>query len=296
MNTLTIDIGGTNIKYGVMNASAELLFSNEIPTLAHLGGPMLLKRICDLIDGIPYPFNQIGISASGQINSQTGTVIFATDSIPNFTGCNIKQTISDHTGKEVRVENDVNCAVLGEARYGVGDKSGNIIMLTIGTGIGGGIMINDTLYTGSSYSAGEFGHMITHPGGKPCTCGHRGCYEQYASTTALLKEVQSLMPEVKNGRQIMTLYSEENMVIVELVTKWCKEIAIGLASLIHAFNPGTVILGGGIMANERLLMIVKEELHNMLIPSFQHITLNKPKLNNDAGLYGAYSLFKQEEE
>lgn len=292
MNTLTIDIGGTNIKYGVIDSSAKLIFSDEIPSNASDGGPKLLTRICELIDGIPYAFNQIGISASGQINSKTGTVIFATDSIPNFTGCDIKQTIKDHTGKDVSVENDVNCAVLGEARYGAGVATDNIIMLTIGTGIGGGIIINEQLYTGSSYSAGEFGHMVTHPDGRACTCGHKGCYEQYAATTALLKDVQRVFPEVTNGRQIMELYVEQNKIISNIVNKWCKEIALGLVSLIHAFNPGTVILGGGIMANEQLLTIVKETVYEMLIPSFRNVEIKKPLLDNNAGLYGAYSLFK----
>lgn len=292
MNTLAIDIGGTNIKYGVISSDGVLIDSFEIPTRAFEGGPALLKRVCDLIDETPYDFGQIGISASGQIDSNSGTVIFATDSIPNFTGCDIKGTVMNHTGKPVKVENDVNCAVLGEARFGAGMSSNNIIMLTYGTGIGGGIIINGQLFTGSSYSAGEFGHIITHPDGLTCTCGHRGCYEQYAATTALIKSVQKIRPEIKNGRQIVELYYENNAQIVEIVNHWCKEIALGLISLIHSFNPGTVILGGGIMANEDLLTVVKEIVHDMLIPSFKHVEVVKPKLNNTAGLYGAYSLFK----
>lgn len=292
MNTLTVDIGGTNIKYGVINSDALLIHSDEIPTRAFEGGPALLKRVCELIDDIPYDFDQIGISASGQIDSDNGIVIFATDSIPNFTGCDIKGTVMKHTGKPVKVENDVNCAVLGEARYGAGMSSKNIIMLTYGTGIGGGIIINGQLFTGSSYSAGEFGHMITHPDGLVCTCGHKGCYEQYAATTALLKNVQKTMPEIINGRQIIDLYYDKNSQIVEIVNLWCKEIALGLTSLIHSFNPGTVILGGGIMANEHLLTLVKETVNDMLIPSFKHVEIKKPKLDNNAGLYGAYSLFK----
>ena len=284
MKILAFDIGGTEIKYGFCDENFNLSEKNSVPTNAHEGGKRIIERIVEIIKNLGGA-DRIGISTAGQVNSQKGEIIFATDTLPGYTGTKIKEIIEAETGIPTAVENDVNSAAIGEAVFGAAKGCNDFICLTYGTGIGGAVFIDGRLYSGSSFSAGEFGHIVTHAGGRECTCGGKGCYETYASASALVNNVKEKLGVEMNGREIFKNF--ENPEIRAIIDDWIDEIVIGLKSLIYIFNPSLVVAGGGIM-NEAY---ITDEINKRLIPglmnSFRNLKIVKAQMGNDANKLGA---------
>lgn len=295
MKTAALDIGGTAIKYCLFDDRFPLAETevHETPTGARFGGKALMEKVKATV-GDMSGFDAIAISSSGQIDTEQGTVVFATDNIPGYTGTPIREILERCFHVPVTVENDVNAAALGEAVAGAGREYGSFLCLTYGTGIGGAIILNRSVYRGSSFSAGEVGHIITHAGGLPCTCGNRGCYESYASTTALVRTVQELTGRTLNGREIFRQLGDP--LVSQAVTAWIQEIIWGLVSLIHIFNPPAVILGGGIMNEDFVCDAIREQIRGFLMPNYRGVKIRKAKLGNLAGLQGAIALSKQSAE
>jgi predicted NBD/HSP70 family sugar kinase len=279
MKTAVLDIGGTAIKSGLLE-NGQLSGKKETPANAHLGGPSLIKLAKKII-GSYSGFGCIGISTAGQVDSKNGIIRYANQNIPDYTGMNVREIFSGAFKVPVAVENDVNSAALGEAVFGIGKtaKDKNFLCLTYGTGIGGAIVIGGKLYKGANSSAGEFGHIITHANGAG------GFYENYASTTALVNSVKAEFPDLNNGRKIFINLDNPSVKII--VNKWIKEIAFGLAGLIHIFNPSLVILGGGIMNETYILKSLQEIIGNYIMPSFSDVVLARASLGSDASLFGA---------
>ena len=290
---IAIDIGGTAIKVGQFNAQQELLHFHVHPHDGRLGGASLVQKVCTIIEGYS-DFHAICISTSGQVNSETGTIIFANDNIPGYTNTNLKQRFEQQFHVPVYVENDVNCAALGENYFGAGKAHDDFICITYGTGIGGAIIIQNTLYKGANGVAGEFGHLLTHYDGLPCNCGRKGCYESYASTTALIKASMQLDPSYHNGLKVFELYEKKQSKIVSLVNHWINEIAIGLVSIIHIFNPPAIVIGGGIMEQQLLVDRVASRVNELIMESFSSVKIVKAELGNKAGIYGALSLLPKD--
>ena len=290
MKILVFDIGGTAIKYGICQ-SGKLLSINECPTEAYKGGPHILQTICSLAEH-SLPFDAIGISTAGQVNPQEGSIIYANSNIPNYTGTQFQKILQERFHVPVAVENDVNSAALGEAIFGAGKGNHSFLCLTYGTGIGGAIIENGKIYHGSSFSAGEFGAITTHAEEKlTSTDPFDGCYERYASATALIKMVSSVDSSLTNGRQIFA--NLERPEIKTVVNKWSDEIVLGLATLIHIFNPSCIILGGGIMVQPYILKQIHTRIPQMIMSSFTHVEIFSAQLGNSAGLLGAYYLASQ---
>lgn len=284
MKILAFDIGGTEIKYALCDENFSLSESKSVPTNAHEGGKRIIERIVEIIrtfDGI----DRIGISTAGQVNSIKGEIIFATDSIPGYTGTKIKETIEAETGIPTAVENDVNSAAIGEAVFGAAKGYSDFICLTYGTGIGGAIFFNGKPFTGSSFSAGEFGHMITHADGNSCTCGGCGCYEAYASASTLVKSVSEFLGRPVNGREIFENFG--NPEIRKLIDEWIDEIVIGLKSLVYIFNPTLIVAGGGIMEQAYITDEINAKLQKALMNSFRNVRVVKAQMGNDANKLGA---------
>ncbi len=292
MKIITFDIGGTFIKYALCDENFKLSDSTKIPTDASIGGKKIIEKVIEIIKDHD-EIDRVGISTAGQVDSNTGTVVYATDTIPGYTGTKIKEMVETATGIPTFVENDVNSAALGEAYFGKAKGYSEFICLTYGTGIGGAVWLNNDLYKGSFCSAGELGHIITHADGVDCTCGGKGCYECYASARALVKKVNEISDTELDG---VAIFNEENFSKPEIrnaVESWIDEIVTGLISIIYTFNPSLIVLGGGIMNEKYIVDSINDKIQNKLMPSFRNVKIVNSNLGNTAGMLGvAYKASK----
>lgn len=292
MKILTLDVGGTEIKSALLSNGKTENY-NETPSDGKLGGPYVLQNIINIIDSYQNNYDAIGISTAGQVDSEQGVIIYANDNIPNYTGTKLKEFIQNKYHKPVFVENDVNAAAIGEGTIGAGKNEKDFLCLTYGTGIGGSIIINKKVYKGSSGVAGEMGHIITHPNGKTCGCGHQGCYEQYASTTSLIQKAMKLDKDIVNGRILFSRIFHNEKAVKTILDEWIDEVILGLVTLIHIFNPSCVIMGGGILAQPYIIETINEKISDKLIDQFKYVRITAAQLGNQAGLYGIGEIVKQ---
>lgn len=286
MNILTFDIGGTNIKYALCNEKFELSDKHSIPTEASKGGQYIINKIIDIIESYEN-IDRVAISTAGEVDSKNGIVLYSTDNIPYYTGMMVKKIIENKTGILTFVENDVNASAIGEAKFGAAKNAQSFICLTFGTGIGGAIYLNGENYKGEGSLAGEFGHIVTHAGGRPCICGGEGCYEQYASTKALTQAVEKATGRKLNGFEIFSKDNFNDPEIRHEIDIWIDEIIIGLKTVIYSFNPSLIVLGGGIMNEEYIIELIDRKIYKQLLDSFRKVNIVNSKLGNDAGLLGA---------
>lgn len=285
MRILCFDIGGTFIKYALCNEKFQLSEKQKMPTNAKEGGQAIIQRIIEVIESYDN-IDRVAISTAGQVDSKNGIVVYSTDNIPYYTGMMVKSIIENKTGILTYVENDVNAVALGEARFGAAKGYSDFISLALGTGIGGAIYLNNKLYTGSTSAAGELGHMITHAGGKQCTCGGEGCFECYASANALINAVNKISDEPLDAFQI---FEKENMSKPEIrseIDKWIDEIILGLMNIIYIFNPPLIIIGGGIMNEDYIIELIDRKIYNKLMENFRNVKIERTKLGGDSALLG----------
>lgn len=288
MRILTFDIGGTNIKYALCNEKFVLSDKHTVPTEAHKGGQELVLKIISIIEQYDN-IDRIGISTAGQVDSENGIVVYSTDNIPYYTGMMVKKIIENKTGIPTFVENDVNAFAMGEAKFGAGKGKSDFLCLTYGTGIGGALYLDNKLYKGMGSSAGEFGHMITHAGGKQCTCGGEGCYECYASTKALLDSVNKRNSTQLNAFEIFEKENFSKPEIRSVIDQWIDEMIIGLINIIYIFNPPLIVLGGGIMNEDYVIDLIDRKIYNLLMENFRDVNIVRSKLGSDAALLGVAS-------
>lgn len=288
MRILTFDIGGTNIKYALCDEKFVLSDKHTVPTEAHKGGQELVLKIISIIEQYEN-IDRIGISTAGQVDSENGIVVYSTDNIPYYTGMMVKKIIENKTGIPTFVENDVNAFAMGEAKFGAGKGKSDFLCLTYGTGIGGALYLDNKLYKGMGSSAGEFGHMITHAGGKQCTCGGEGCYECYASTKALLDSVNKRNSTQLNAFEIFEKENFSKPEIRSVIDQWIDEMIIGLINIIYIFNPPLIVLGGGIMNEDYVIDLIDRKIYNLLMENFRDVNIVRSKLGSDAALLGVAS-------
>jgi len=284
---MVLDIGGTAIKSGLY-IDGTLTDIQETPTEASRGGAHVTARAKEIIATYQQrtPFERIGISTAGQVDPVRGQIIYANENIPGYTGTKLKELLEQEFHVPVAVENDVNAAAIGESVFGAGKNHNHFVCLTYGTGVGGAIFSDGKLYSGSSYSAGEFGAIVTHPEARKIEEDmFSGCYEKYASVTALVKRAQQFDSTLINGRKIFERLKEPD--VKKLVDCWILEIIYGLTTIIHMLNPECVILGGGIMEQPYVIEQLRERLYCNIMSSFRQVKLEKAALGNRAGMLGA---------
>ena len=293
MAIMVLDIGGTAIKSGLY-IDGELTDIRETPTEAQKGKEHVVNRAKEIITDYQQhsAFERIGISTAGQVDPVRGEILYANENIPGYTGTKLKEIMEQQFHVPACVENDVNAAAIGEFVFGAGKGFKEFVCLTYGTGVGGAIFTNGKLYTGSSFSAGEFGAIVTHPEAR--FAGQNifsGCYEEYASTTALVKNAKRFDSSLSNGRKIFECFDEPD--VKALVDRWILEIVYGLTTIIHMLNPECAILGGGIMEQPYVLEQLREKLYPNLISSFRQVKIEKAALGNHAGMLGAAVLHER---
>ena len=280
MNILAIDIGGTMIKYGLVSSDGEILSTDKIETEAEKG----LENILNKIDNIFKRYKEnnpvgIAVSGTGQINGIIGKVIGGNPIIPNWIGTNLVKILEKKYNLPAVLENDVNCVALGEKWIGAGKDLSNFICLTIGTGIGGGIILNNQLFRGENFVAGEFGHILIK----------KGEFEQFASTTALIRLVKERTEKTLNGKEIFDLEKKEIVEYQEVISEWIENLTDGLSSIVYCFNPANIILGGGVIEQgEPLINKIKNSLFKKIGSQFKEkLNITQAKLGNNAGMIGA---------
>ncbi len=236
---IAFDIGGTQIKYGIVSEAGTVLKHKTVPTEIHLGGEQIIQKLILLSQKLinEHTISGIGISTAGIINIYKGVVTGGVDHIPNYATIPIIDRLQEVLKVPVSIDNDVNCAAFGEKWNGVGRDKRNFIMLTLGTGIGGAIFIDGELYRGHSFSAGEWGNMLIE--GKT--------FEEVASISGLICLVRKYKGEGEwDGKTIFELYDKGDREVTKAVEVFFKHLAIGISNLAYIFNPEMIIIGGGI--------------------------------------------------
>lgn len=302
-----IDLGGTNIAAGIVNDKGEIIIKDSIPARSERSGDEvaedMAKLSLDLIEraGIKKEdVLHIGVGTPGLVDSERGIIKQASNL--NFADFPMKEKMESLTGIETNVENDANCAAYAESLYGSSKGEKNSVMITIGTGVGGGIIVDGKIYTGHDFAAGEIGHMVICAGGKKCGCGRLGCYEAYASATGLIdltKEAamanpDSLLAKIPlneiNGKTAFEAERKGDKVAAEVVDKYIYYLAIGIGDLIRVLYPDVLVIGGGVSKEgDGLFIPLREKVREEV--AFDHKTkILKASLGNDAGIVGAAML------
>lgn len=288
-NYVAIDIGGTNIKYGLIDQEGQLVESQEMPTEAHKGGPHILQTTKDIVARYleKGPVAGVAISSAGMVDPDKGEIFYSGPQIPNYAGTQFKKEIEATFEVPCEIENDVNCAGLAEVMSGSGQGAGIAVCLTIGTGIGGCLVINGQVFHGFSNSACEVGYLHLQD----------GAFQDLASTTALVQYVAEQHGDPVdqwNGRRIFKEATEGNKICMAGIDRMVDYLGKGIANICYVANPEVVILGGGIMAQEAILKPkIRQALKDALVASLADKTrLEFAHHQNTAGMVGAYYHFR----
>lgn len=291
-NFVCIDVGGTSIKYGVIEENGNIITKNSMDTEAlEKGGSGILEKIKYIVRNYigAYKIDGVCISTAGMVDPTEGKIVFALEHlIPGYTGMEIKKEVEFEFNIRCEVENDVNCAGLGETWLGSGKGSTSSVCLTIGTGIGGCIILDKKLIHGFSNSAGEVGYMNVMGAN----------FQDIASTTSLIKKVakrKNIDEKHINGKIIFKMAKSNDKDCLKEIDNMIKSLAVGISNICYILNPQVVILGGGIMAQEDFLKPkLQKALKDTLIDNvYKNTTLEFAKMQNDAGMLGALYNFLQ---
>lgn len=311
MYNIGIDLGGTNIAVGIVNKEGEVLRKTSVPARAERPFDQIFADMAACIrkllneTGIKESeIESIGIGTPGCIDTEKGILVFA----GNFKyGKNVdyRAEMAKHFNIPVYIGNDANVAALAEVRAGAAKGVKNAIMITLGTGVGGGIILDGKIFEGSYSAAGELGHIVLVSGGEPCTCGRKGCWEAYASVTALVRQTKAAMKanpdsimnktplDQVNGRTSFDAAKKGDPAALAVVDTYQEYITEGLADMVNIFSPEVLVIGGGISKEgDYLLDPIREKIRSRvfgigLLPERKIVAA---KLGNDAGLIGAAML------
>ncbi len=308
--SIGVDVGGTKVLGGVVNEHGTVLAHARRDT-PRQGGSALTQAIADVALELmkDYDVSCVGISAAGFVSSDRKTML-ASPNIAGWNDVNLDKELGALIGLPLVIENDANAAAWGEARFGAGVNEDHLMMLTIGTGIGGGVVVNGQLYRGAFGVAAEFGHMRVVPDGHLCGCGGRGCFEQYASGNALLRharEAISASPEVARnllalgdgtvngltGKHITDAARQGDAVALAAFNTTAQWLGAGIASLSVVLDPACVVIGGGVIdAGEILLAPTRAAVERYMPFAGKHPSprIIAAELGNEAGLVGAADL------
>ncbi len=304
MNYLGMDIGGTAVKIGLIDPQGTVLCKDSFPAAFDGYETPLMQtalRSAELFmknhDIDPAVLGGIGVSATGQIDSRTGIVVGSAGHIDNWLGTPVKELLQKQYGLPVFVINDANSVAVAEQWVGAAVGCSHVIVVTIGTGVGGGVLTDGGLLTGSGGLAGELGHFPIQVDGHACSCSNPGCYERYASASALVRMVResytalelSVPVEQIDGRTIFALAADGHAGICKLLDAWIGYVAAGLIGLTHIFNPELILVGGGVCRQEALFIepLRRKVLHGVMPRFGESLRLKAAALGNDAGMIGA---------
>lgn len=309
-----IDVGGTNVKIALVDKSGKIIYSNSVPTYAKMGYEYTVNNIKQAIKDLMKETNTttkdidgIGFDFPGQVDYKTGVVKLAPN-IPGWVNVPIAQMIEEEFHIPTRIDNDVRCAALGEMKFGAGQGCENFVCITVGTGIGSGLVINGQLVRGASNAAGEIGHIkLQMKDGLICGCGDTGCLEAYASGPSIVAMAQDYIKGGKSTKFREMAAAEGGEITPYMVAKAAEAgdpvakrifaivgeyIGIGLTSVINLLNPEKVIIGGGVAEAGDLLLdpIRKTIKERAMVVAGSAVEIVPAQLGNSAGVIGASML------
>ena len=309
MFTIGIDLGGTNIVAAVVDEKYNIIAKAKTPTAVPRSAELIfddIAKVCkEAVEKAGLTMNDIssvGLGTPGTVNSD-GVIEFANNL--NFDNVPAKNMIIERLGdKPVYVANDANCAALGEAYAGCGNGAKNFIAVTLGTGVGSGVIIDGKIVTGVNNAGGECGHMVIVVDGEACTCGRHGCWEAYASATALINQTKKAMEKYPDsvmhqlakeegkvsGKTAFDAMRRGDIAGIKVVDQYIKYVACGIINLVNALQPEIICVGGGICnEGETLLRPLRRyiEAERYSVYSKIQTKILKAELGNDAGIIGA---------
>ena len=313
-----LDIGGTKVLGAIFNEQGEIIhrlkkrtkeYGDDVANIEKI----IIDTVKEMLDAAELKksdINAISAGAPGVSDSATGIVLF-TPNLP-WRNYDLRTPIEEKFGAKFYIGNDVNCGVLGEYKYGVAQGYKNVVGIFPGTGMGGGIIINGELYTGTGFKAGELGHMVLDPEGPLCGCGQRGCFEAFSSkkgmSAYILQQVSRgresyLGDKIENGvfrsKYLKKALKMNDKVTVEAVDRACHYLAIATGSLINIFSPDLIVYGGGIMeaCGDLFLEKILDEVDKYCMPSIRPtVELKCATLGDDSVIYGALAMITDAEK
>ncbi len=290
-NIIGLDIGATKIRIGLIDKQFNVIKKQTFPTPKNAADVLSLIS-CGIEKVYSNGIEKIGLGAAGQIDQKKNLVNFSTNFPEGLKNVPLKKILAKKFNCPIFIDNDAHCFALGEAIAGQGKKFNFIVGVTLGTGIGGGIIIDKKVLRGQNNTAGEIGHQIIEVNGKKCDCGKSGCFEAYASGSAMVKSYKKLSNQDKNTFEIEQLFIKGEKNAKLAVEESSHYLAIGLSNLINILNPEAIILGGGLSNFKRFIDLAKSEIDKYLIaPHLKQTPILISKLNDNAGMIGA-SLLK----
>ena len=314
MYYIGVDLGGTNIAVGITDAEGKLLIKDSVPTGAQREPDEVVKDMAELCKKVVADFGTnfdeigyIGIGTPGTADRDRGIVVRANNL--NFLNYPLAAKLVEFLGveKKVLIENDANAAAKGEAASGAAKGYANSVMITLGTGLGGGIIIDGQVYSGFNYGAGELGHIVIELNGLPCSCGRKGCWEAYSSATGLINMTKKKMEETKDtimhemaaeagkvsGRTAFDAMRKGDKAATEVVDRYIYCLAMGIVNVINIFQPEVLVIGGGICNEKEYLtapLMKYVEADQYTKNSDKKTQIKIAELGNDAGIIGAAML------
>ncbi len=306
-----IDFGGTYISAGIVDEKGNILLKKSTPTLAQRHYTEIIYDmafVCkELISGINADYKDIksiGIGSPGKIDAENGIIIYVNNL--KFDNVNMKKEFSKFFDIPVFIDNDANCAAFGESISGACKGLKNSVTITLGTGIGGGIIIDGKIYSGSFFCGGEIGHMVIEHKGRQCTCGRKGCFESYCSTSALTRRMKDILVKnedsqmykdiegnIENAdtKMLFKFYKDGDFLAKEIVDEYIGYLADGITNIINIFQPEIIAVGGGISAQgdtilNPVIKLVERDVYGGILKT----KITTAALGNDAGIVGAAML------
>ena len=283
MRVLCFDIGGTNVKYGVIE-NEQFLEKGLFDTDAHLGKEHMNNKLVGIAKEMKekYGIEGVGISCAGSVDFENACITIAPDALPDFTEWDFRKLFKESVGLDCVADNDVNSFAKAECVNGAGKNYDNFIVITVGTGIGGAIVMNNEIWRGKNYNAGEVGRMLIG----------NARWETVASTSALIKEANRAGLNVKNGIELFELYDKKEELAIAVVNRFYDLLGIGLSTLVYIYNPEAIIIGGGISKRENFTLRVERYMNSHLPTGFRDTAkVLTASYRNDGGMMGAYYNF-----
>ena len=301
---LGIDIGGTNIKMGLVAPTVDVIDRTEFATKSFARNrKKMIDQIVDHIDGligknglVKKDIQGIGVGLPGLVDTPRGVVRFLPN-IPGWQNVPLKKDLEKKLVIPVFLENDVNLIALGEWRYGAGRDARNMVCMTLGTGVGGGLILDGQLYRGPGFSAGELGHMPLNEQGPSCGCGGYGCLESYVGNKRLIARAQEIMGRKEVTLEKMnTLAKQGNTKALKFWDETATHIGNGLVGLVNLLNPQLIVIGGGVSNNHQFLFkTINAVIKKRAMPTqAAMVTIVRAQLGNDAGILGAQVLVNEQ--